>query len=285
MKAIFASDIHANKSHLGSLVRACIKHKADKLIIGGDIIPKDLGSIDLIDAQWRYLSEVFEPAIIELRTELPGLRVYLDMGNDDLICNRTVLERMHEYELISLLHMKKSKLADGLDIIGYMNVPITPFSLKDWERKDTRATVSAVSGAKLLGYKSLGCVMRQWYLDVDSDTSIEDDLKRLSETIDRPFVFISHAPPFDTALDMLDSGVHAGSVAVRDFILKWAEDGRLLASFHGHIHESPSVSCSIDSELGGVSCYNPGQNDSEDLRYIVFDPTDFTRPPKLYEGF
>ena len=36
------------------------------------------------------------------------------------------------------------------------------------------------------------------------------------------------------------SGVHVGSLAIRNFIKKWARKGLLIAAFHGHIHESPA---------------------------------------------
>jgi Icc-related predicted phosphoesterase len=49
-----------------------------------------------------------------------------------------------------------------------------------------------------------------------------------------PLVMICHAPPFDTALDRVHEGLHAGSRAVRNFI----EKVQPAHFFCGHIHEA-----------------------------------------------
>jgi len=65
--------------------------------------------------------------------------------------------------------------------------------------------------------------------------------------------------------------VHAGSVGIRDFIRRWSLEGKLMASFHGHIHESPARSGSIVSKIGNVLCINPGQDSGQGagLRYVI----------------
>jgi len=50
----------------------------------------------------------------------------------------------------------------------------------------------------------------------------------------RPQVLICHAPPFDTDLDRIKEGLHAGSRAVREFIER-VQPGHF---FCGHIHEA-----------------------------------------------
>jgi len=47
-------------------------------------------------------------------------------------------------------------------------------------------------------------------------------------------IFVPHASPKDTALDLTHSGIHAGSAAVRDFIRRRKPD----ATICGHIHEA-----------------------------------------------
>ena len=49
-----------------------------------------------------------------------------------------------------------------------------------------------------------------------------------------PLVLICHAPPYGTALDCIRPGLHAGSTAVRDFILQYQPEHFLC----GHIHEA-----------------------------------------------
>jgi Icc-related predicted phosphoesterase len=50
-------------------------------------------------------------------------------------------------------------------------------------------------------------------------------------------IFVPHAAPKDTALDLLPSGKHAGSLAIRDFIRRRQPD----ATICGHIHEARGV--------------------------------------------
>jgi len=109
-------------------------------------------------------------------------------------------------------------------------------------------------------------------LNFESDDTIENDLLRISERIDKPFIFISHSPPYDTALDVIYNGLHVGSKSIRRFIEEWSKRELLLASFHGHIHESPNRSGSIHTKIGNVLCINPGQGNGygSKFKYVTF---------------
>jgi uncharacterized protein len=50
----------------------------------------------------------------------------------------------------------------------------------------------------------------------------------------KPLILVCHAPPYDTALDRIHEGLHAGSRSVRNFI----ETHQPLHFFCGHIHEA-----------------------------------------------
>lgn len=50
----------------------------------------------------------------------------------------------------------------------------------------------------------------------------------------KPLILVCHAPPYDTDLDRIHEGLHAGSRAVRNFI----EAHQPLHFFCGHIHEA-----------------------------------------------
>ncbi len=273
MKILYTSDIHASESHLASMLSVAETADVDCIIIGGDLVPHNLPNAmrdGPVRAQAIYLENVFVPAIREF-IQKHKARIFLDLGNDDFFCNRKILEAF-EGKLLNLLHLKKARLTDDLDVIGYMGVPPTPFTRKDLEKPDTKAQPHAPGNDIILnGYTSLNGILEETILDPGSDDTIEKDLDRLSELIDRPFIFISHSPPYHTALDVLYNGVHAGSVGIRDFIRKWALEGLLIASFHGHIHESPARSGSIVSEAGGVLSINPGQGSGEGatFRYVI----------------
>jgi len=248
--------------------------KADCIIIGGDIVPHslpDFAGAGPLEAQGMYLENVFIPAIRDFRLKR-DVPVYLDLGNDDFMCNRPVLEE-YDGTLLNLLHFKKNGLTDDVDIIGYMIVPPTPFTRKDLEKPDSPGQPFAPGNDIVLeGYTTKSGVLEETVVDLSSEDTIERDLGGLSENIDRPFIFVSHSPPYNTPLDVLYNKVHVGSVGISKFIKKWARKGLLIASFHGHIHESPARSGSISTEMEGVLCINPGQGSGvgAKFRYVIF---------------
>jgi Icc-related predicted phosphoesterase len=275
VKLLFTSDIHVSRNHLSTLLSVAGKNIVHCIIIGGDIVPHELPGekrLGSVKAQGEYLSAALIPAIRDFKERNPDTLIFLDMANDDFIWNRQVLEE-REGELFSLLHMRVQRLTEQVDIAGYMSVPITPFMRKDWEKPDTKEHPFPGANVILNGYSSISGKREKYQMNPSSDDTIENDLALLSEKITKPFIFVSHSPPYGTALDVLSSGEHVGSRAVRDFITRWAKDGKLLASFHGHIHESPEVSGSISTKIEGAQCINAGQNEGQKaaLKYVLFE--------------
>lgn len=270
---LFTSDIHASDSHLFSMLSIAEEEKVDCIIIGGDIVPHalpDTPRAGIVQAQAAYLKEVFIPAIKNFKQKR-ALTIYLDLGNDDFICNRKILEE-HK-ELVRLVHFSRHRLTDAVDIIGYMIVPPTPFGIKDWEKPDSTEVPHAPgTEISLRGYKSNNGQLEETVLNLASDDTIEKDLNRISEDIERPFLFVSHSPPYDTPLDVIYNGQHVGSLSIRRFLEKWSKKGLLIASFHGHIHESPTRSGAIHTKIGNAFCINPGQanGSGSEFRYLLF---------------
>jgi Icc-related predicted phosphoesterase len=83
----------------------------------------------------------------------------------------------------------------------------------------------------------------------------EDELaQRLDHAVSEvpqglPLILVAHQPPFGTLNDVVYSGRHVGSTAVREFI----EKHQPLVCFTGHIHEGVG----IDS-IGATEVINPG---------------------------
>ena len=73
-------------------------------------------------------------------------------------------------------------------------------------------------------------------------------------------IFVPHAPPYGTALDVIRNGRHVGSTAVRKFVEK--RQPNLLIC--GHIHESPGV-----DTLGQTRMLNCGA--VHDGRYAIVE--------------
>ena len=285
MKIIYASDIHANPEHLFSLLAIAEKEQVNGIIVGGDIVPHylpDTQKIGVFKAQERYLEDIFIPAIKEFRKQ-HHVPVYLDFANDDFIGNRHILEN-HDGKLLYLLHMRKHKLTDHVDIIGYMNVPPTPFTRKDWEKSDSVEMPFAKGNrVRLDGYTSSSGELEKTFINLASDETIEKDLAILSEMVTGPFIFVSHSPPYVTHLDILDNGLHVGSISIKRFIEKWSNKNQLIVSLHGHIHGSPKRSGSIHSFIGNIMCINPGQNEGQGstLRYVILKLSDRQTPPQI----
>jgi Icc-related predicted phosphoesterase len=66
-----------------------------------------------------------------------------------------------------------------------------------------------------------------------------------------PLVLICHCPPHGTPLDRIRRGVHGGSIAVRDFLVREQPD----YFFCGHIHEAGGV----ETEIGRTLAVNVGK--------------------------
>ena len=271
MRILYTSDIHANPGHLESMARAVWVHDVDTLIVGGDLVPHYLPrkpGMSILEAQAVYLELTLVPALKRLKAQTE-ITIYLDLGNDDFAANRRILED-HSGDLIHLLHMQKHALTDQVDLVGYMTVPPTPFTRKDWEKPDSRARpYSPGSRVRLDGHITSGGSMAEVTLDINTDETIAADLEQLSARIDGPFVFVAHCPPYGTPLDVLFSGEHAGSLSIRHFIERWSRAGRLIAALHGHIHESPRMSGTNQMRINKTVCINPGQGDA--LQYVILE--------------
>ena len=281
MRILFAADVHIDQDLLAQLAQQVLERHADVLIIGGDIVPHHLPrmrSLGMLDAQADYIDRTLIPTLSRLKARC-RIDIFLDFSNDDLAANHHKL-LPHQDALLNLLHMQKIPLSERVDIIGYMIVPPTPFQRKDWERPDAAGVpYPPMSRVQLKGYTTGSGKIQETWLDLDAKQTIETDLAELSQQIDHPFIFVSHCPPYDTPLDVIDSGAHVGSLSIRRFIEHWSDQNMLLASLHGHIHESPSRSGSIMTQINTALCINPGQ--STTLQYVLLELTPETDPPNI----
>ncbi|MBW1994995.1 MAG: hypothetical protein JRI77_11195 [Deltaproteobacteria bacterium] len=133
------------------------------------------------------------------------IRIYLDLGNDDLLSGRKILEN-HDGRLFHLLHMRRHPLTPAIDIIGYMAVPPTPFQRKDWEKPDSTAMPYAKDNHIITdGYRTGRGRLEKTRLDLSSSDTIESDLMCLEAYIEKSFILVTHSPPHNTALDITNS--------------------------------------------------------------------------------
>jgi len=87
-------------------------------------------------------------------------------------------------------------------------------------------------------------------------------------------IFVPHAPPYGSRLDIIHSGIHVGSTAVREFI----EDHKPDMTVCGHIHEGRGT-----DEIDGARVVNCGQA-SLGHYAIILTGTEITVENKTLKG-
>ena len=270
MKIIYTADLHGIEGLYRQLFRPAFNWQADAIIIGGDLLPKHGAFSTSVEDQRDFIIRFMKPKLEEIQGELPGLEVYAMMGNDDWLINMPLLEELEGQGLLKLLHNKKYPIGNGFEIIGYANVPPTPFSIKDSERLDT--CDAPIEPQHFAACISTDSEIRQ----IDAVThfsrhhTMEEELARVPVPKSyQKAVYVMHAPPFQTNLDVLYDGRSVGSRAIRQFI----EKNQPYLTLHGHIHEAPSRSGSYWDKIGNTVCINPGQA-TKDLHAVVFELED-----------
>ena len=214
-KFLYVTDVHGTVNVYEAMFELARARDIDFLVIGGDITT----GINP-NGQKFFLQFYLLPRLKEFKKQVKK-PIFIMMGNDDFSSNFSLLKKAGKLKTAMVLH-KKFYAVNGFRIAGYPYINPTPFLLKDWEK---------------------------------TEEEIYGELRAMSARLDMDrTVFVFHAPPLGTELDMLHNGEHRGSEAVRRFI----EDMQPLLTLHGHIHESPQVSGSIKQRLGRTLCVNPG---------------------------
>jgi uncharacterized protein len=274
MRLLFSSDMHGNDEQYEKLFNFATKEQVDVVIIGGDIAPKHIPADRYVAVQREWYERLGEH-LGRFRQLHPEAEVLVMMGNDDAQCNLQTLLTILERFGAKYLHLNRYTIGD-VDITGYTCVPITPFSLKDWEMRDISymSDYSVSLQAKLAqpitfeGYIS----SESGWVPVRISTgggSIQDDLMQPVFT-DKPHktVYVLHSPPALTKLDMIWNGMHVGSIAIREFI----ENHKPLLTLHGHIHETVRLSGDYREQIGSTWSYACGNHETtHEIAMILID--------------
>lgn len=254
-KLLYTSDLHGSKPLYQRLAKRASEKDIDAVAIGGDLCPRALHVPDTINLQKEFLEGFLLPLLGDFNKG-----VYIIMGNDDFRINSNILENS-SIKNVHYIHKKSVKLNKNYFISGYGFVNPTPFRLKDWEKKE------GVPSAKPEQIKpgearSIG----------QEHGTIKDDLEMLKKLSNpKKTIYLAHAPPFNTNLDIITDRTHVGSIALRKFIEK--EQPPL--TLHGHIHESPRMSGLWKDKIGATICINAGSSYPEDkLNCIAADLED-----------
>jgi Icc-related predicted phosphoesterase len=262
----FTSDLHGQGGLYEQLVAIAAARHPDVVVIGGDLCQHATGPEGLAH-QRVFLQGTLVEFARRLHEGCPGIELLLMMGNDDWAANMDCLEA-HDGRLWRVLHERVVEVG-GHRVAGLSWIPITPFALKDWERWDDGAPENPL---RLEGWSSWSGRLEAHRFDPsDRSPTIAAALDALAALTDAEHVIlVTHSPPRDTACDVVQSGAHVGSRAIRTFI----ERHQPPVLLSGHIHEAPRVSGSHRDRVGRTVVVNPGQFGTSRLCGVWFDPTE-----------
>ena len=267
MKIIFAADLHGIERLYEQLFLLVSGNRPDAVLLGGDLLPKEGPFEESMEEQRHFVVRCLEPKLLEIRSLFPATEWFVMLGNEDWFYHIALFQDMEFRGLVKLIHNRRHVLRNSLEVIGYSHVPPTPFSNKDGERRDLPDVPETPQ--QFLPCLSTKAGLR--YIRRESYFRAQPTLWEELEALPRPSdpgkaVYVMHSPPWETNLDVLHDGSHAGSRAIRRFI----EERQPLLTLHGHIHESPFVSGNFTDRIGSTLCMNPGHA-SERLSAIVLE--------------
>ena len=251
-KILYTADLHGNKEYYKKLIGKAKDAEIKAVIIGGDLCPRKAGTLEeAIKHQKEFLINFFIPELSKLKKD-----VFFIMGNDDFRINETILKNS-ENENLKYINKKRFNLFNK-NIVGYSFVNPTPFRLKDWEKFE--------DGKKEIPQQLHDYEIRTVEKEKGTIKGDLSDLINLSNP--KKTIYVIHAPPFNTKLDITTSRMHVGSKAVREFI----EKEQPYLALHGHIHESPQMSGSFIDKIGKTACINVGSSYPESkLNSMIID--------------
>ncbi|GKS57747.1 phosphoesterase [Nitrospira sp.] len=262
MRVIFTSDLHGSATLLDQLGELLRRETPGLLILGGDNLG-DGPETGPVDAQLGELESKLAPRLAAWLRQNPRLRIAWIAGNHEWLPTLSAMGRRSEARLLTL---DDAWRIGETTLLGCSYSPPTPFMLKDLERLDRRGDEIPAFDGRRWDPDRAGVVAITAHDHFTTRPSFEEELARAAPS-PAPFIFVCHAPPFDTSLDRLPNLSHPiGSTAVRDFIVA----RQPLLSLHGHVHESPQATGAWRDQIGATTCVNPGQG-HDTLHAVMFD--------------
>ncbi len=282
MRFVYATDMHGNMQSFRTTLQTARKMGIKNIIFGGDVSPRRLAIVvnkeliivlptgQVLEYKEKFekesncviihkseksvdIEKLFKDYFLKFPVHQSAwlssvlLREFMDFkktyqcsisilgGNNDPKKLVQIFDEAESNGIIQHLH-KKVFVADDCMIAGYPFIAPTPFNFKYWEKPEKE---------------------------------IYKELKELSGKTDMTkTILVTHVPPKDTPLDIIWSGKHVGSSAVRRFI----ENYKPLLCMSGHIHEAPKISGKWLYRIGKTVCINQG--DSEDSARMLIGDTE-----------
>lgn len=268
MRILFVTDLHGRTGHFETMVELARRIRPDVLILGGDALA-DGDIADPIGSQVRFLLHDVRALLASLKCDLPGTALAAILGNHDWLCTHEAMQHLENKSLIKFLEPNRPVYISSYALLGYFCAPPCPYPVKDFERLDYPGQSFGFDSALIwdpLGRRPIRVDPAERLAQMPS---IQEELARTARPQTDNWIFVCHAPPFRTHLDVLTGHKHVGSQAVKDFILHHQP----LLSLHGHIHESPRLSGRYWQRLGRTIAVNPGQR-PDALAAVLIDLTE-----------
>ena len=254
MRLLFASDLHGCTRAYEALFEHARAPAIQAVVLGGDLLPHPHDRERLLEGQRDYAQDVLRPLLAALAADRPELPVFAIPGNDDWWAVIRSLEAWTDTHLTVITGRAVPLGGDGWSIAGCPYVPVTPFYMSDFDRLDHEGWVPAVAPPAVI-LTDEGDARFAELAAVAARPTVEAELAALARLSDPArTVYVTHAPPARTRLDVMRGGVHIGSEAVRRFIERHAPP----LTLHGHIHESPHLTGAIEDRLGRTVSVNAG---------------------------
>jgi Icc-related predicted phosphoesterase len=273
----FVSDLHGHISKYDILFESILTHKPEAVFLGGDLLPHmHYSRPDIQTDHGDFVNDFLVKRLRGIRETLGEFypKLFVILGNDDAKAEEQSLIKAANEGIWEYIHFRHLHFKDFL-ILGYANIPPSPFALKDWEKYDVSRFVDPGCVSPEEGFRTI---------DVPNEEmkygTIQKDLKRLTDGLDlEKAICLFHCPPYQTHLDRADIegqmiehvplDIHIGSIAIQRFI----EEKQPLITLHGHAHESSRLTGVWKQKLGrtvALSAAYEGRN----LALVKFNPDD-----------
>lgn len=272
MRLVYTADLHGDAAAYRALLDLARATHARAAIVGGDLLPHAIKLSGALATQRAFVENELRPILRQFKANQPECRVYLLAGNDDWAAAIAALDDLEQEGLAYPLHQRVYDIATvgatPLWLAGYACVPITPFSIKDYERRDAGPMPLFDFGMAYTSHS--GAIMPANRQEFATLPTIADDLATLARHSEpRRTIYVCHTPPAGTPLDQMPRGRHVGSQALRTFIEQHAPP----LTLHGHIHEGPDESGQYAVRLGPTWSINPGHSPAR-FQAVVLDTDD-----------
>lgn len=274
MRIVYSSDLHGQIRLYQQLLDLAVTTEAAVAIVGGDLLPHALQRATALDLQRGFVHNELAPLLANYKQRHPRLTLYVIPGNDDwLWAYRTILELDADGLLVNF-HHRAVQIDTHLWLNGSGLIGLTPFAIKDYERRDEIDGPPPRIGQALRS--DHGTIEPIDQIELLARPALPEAFAQLvPQSVPQHTIYVFHVPPWQSQLDRRTGGAAAGSRAVRNFI----EHHRPPLTLHGHIHESPEVTGTWIDQIGQTIAINPGQG-QRGFHAVTLDTDDVRATPE-----